>query len=328
MMNRMKKIRRMLLAGLGSAAILAGGAPAQAQTYPDRPVKLLVGYAPGGGIDILGRFLAQQLADRLGQPVVVENRAGASGSLAAQAIATASPDGYTLFMGESATLVAPSLQPVNYDPVRDFAPVAQIGALVYGIAVHPDVTASSLDELVAMARRQPGKLNYGTPGIGNIVHLGWEQLKRSSGLDMLHVPYKGGGPMLTDLMSGHIPIGMTSMASLVGLERSGRVKLIGVTSAERSPQYPQVQALSEILPGFEAVSNIYIVAPRNTPDKVVRALNAAFNEIMRNEQTREFFSQQGSLTRIGTPEALGERIQAEVLQWRKLVSDIGLSPQQ
>jgi len=183
------------LACLGVLAILTSSAGSvQAQTYPDRPVKLLVGYAPGGGIDILGRFLAQQLGEKLGQQIVVENRAGASGAIAARTLATAPPDGYTLFMGESGTLVAPALQPANYDPVRDFAPVAQVGALVYGVAVHPDVPARTLDELVALIRQQPGKLNYGSPGVGNVVHLGAERLKRTAGLDIAHVPYKGGWP--------------------------------------------------------------------------------------------------------------------------------------
>jgi len=295
--------------------------------YPARPIKLLVGYAPGGGIDILGRFLAQQLGERLGQQIVVENRAGASGAIAARVLSTAPPDGYTLFMGESGTLVAPALQPVNYDPVRDFAPVAQVGALVYGVAVHPDVPVRTLNELVALIRQQPGKLNYGSPGVGNVVHLGTERLKRAAGLDMAHVPYKGGGPMLADLMSGHIPIGMTSMASLVGPERSGRVRLIGVTSTNRSDLYPDTQSLSDIQPGFEAISNLYVVAPSGTPMDAIRTLNTAINGVMGTAQARQYFSQQGSLVRIGTPGALGQLIKSEVAQWRTLVEELGLGTQ-
>ena len=292
--------------------------------YPERPIKMFVGYSPGGGIDILGRFLAQQLTQDLGQPVVVENRPGASGSVASQALARSDPDGYTLFMGESASLVAPVLLKSPYDPVKDFEPVSQVGALVYGIAVNPDVKIESMAELVESVKNNPGQYNYGSPGVGNIVHLGAESLKRDMNLEMTHVPYKGGAPMLVDLVAGQIPVGMTSMASLVSLEKAGRVRLVGVTSSERSDLFPDVQAVSEVQPGFEAVSNIYLVAPAGTPQDIVQKLNASVNQVMQTQAAKDFFAEQGSLIRLGSSEALGELIEREVKQWGDLIKDAGI----
>lgn len=324
-MRCLKKYGRGLFAAIGCTALLASSSAIAETNYPDRPIKLILGYAPGGGIDIIGRFLSQGLSQELGQPVVVENRAGASGSVAAGLLTRSAPDGYTLFMGESASLVAPALVKTPYDPVKDFEPVAQVGALVYGIAVNPEVPIKSMTELVEAVKKQPGKLSYGTPGVGNIVHLGAEDLKRNMNLDIVHVPYKGGGPMLVDLVAGQIPIGMTSMASLVSLEKAGRVRLVGVTSKDRSALFPDVQALSEIQPDMEAVSNIYVVAPAGTPAPVVNKLNAAINEFLKTDKAAEFFATQASLIRTGTPQELGQLIEKEVTQWGEVVREVGIS---
>jgi len=321
----MKKIFKALATAACTAALLGAAASSALAAYPDRPIRVLVGYAPGGGVDIIGRFLAQRLAASLGQPVIIENKAGASGTIAARSLATVPPDGYTLFLGESATLVAPALQPGLFDPVKEFQAVAQVGALTYGIAVHPDTPSSTLVELVALIRENPDKFNYGSPGIGNLSHLAAEQLSRSAGLKMEHVPYKGGSPMLADLMSGQIPIGFTSVASLVGPSKASRVRVVGVTSSERSKLFPDVQSVGEIAPGFEAVSNVYIVAPAGTPADVVQVLNEALTGIMKTREAQEFFLQQGSLVRFGTPKQLEELIASEVEQWRELVEEIGMS---
>lgn len=322
MRNGRRRVATSLAAVAGVPTLLTGRA-ARAAAFPDRPIKMLLGYAPGGGIDILGRFLAQRVGAIVGQTIVVENRAGASGAVAAATLVNARPDGYTVFLMESATLVAPSMQPVSYDPVKNFQPVALVGALNYGIAVHPDVPAKTLKELFALIRQSPGKFNYGSPGAGNIAQLGMERITREMGLKMEHVPYKGGGPMLADLMAGQIPIGLSSLPSLSGPHQSGRIRVIGVMSAQRSELYRDAQAVSELIPKFESVSNIYVVAPSGVPSEVVDKLNAAFNEVMRTQEAIAYFAKQGALVRKGAPDALKAMIAQEVEQWGQLVRSSG-----
>lgn len=298
---------------------------AMAVSYPDKPIKLIIGYAPGGGIDILARYLAKELGDVLDQSVIVENKAGASGSIAARALIGARPDGYTIFMADSSNLVAPALQNAPYDPLTDFEPIGSIGALAYGVAVHPSASVHSLAQLVEAIKGAPDGYQYGTPGVGNIIHLGVESLKMDMNLDMVHVPYKGGGPMLSDLMSGHIPLGFTSMVSLVSPEQSGHVRLIAVSSKERSPLYPDVPALSEILDDFEAVSNAYLVAPSGTPNEIIQKLNAALNQVMETQEAESYFQAQGTVVQTGTSAELSEQLVSEVRKWNNVVHQLDLS---
>jgi len=315
-------IARILTGLVCVVALLIGS---QAAAYPDRPIRMLVGYAPGGGADMLARFLAQRLGPRIGQSIIVENKAGAGGILAARDLANAKPDGYTIFFTESSSLVAPALQPVAYDPVKDFQLVAKIGALLYGIAVHPDLSVSSVADLMTLIRQNPGKYHYGSPGVGNIGHLAAERLMHNAGLKMEHVPYKGGSPMLADLMAGQIQIGFTSLPSLMVPMQGHRVRLLGVTSMERSALYPDIPAIREIVPDFsEAASNIYVVAPMGTPPEAIRRLNTAINEVMRTDDAVTYFAQQGALAHAGTPDVPGDIIEQEFRQWRELVEAIGL----
>jgi len=314
-------IARVLTGLVCAAALLVGS---QAAAYPDRPIRMLVGYAPGGGADMLARFLAQRLGPRIGQPIIVENKAGAGGILAARDLANAKPDGYTLFFTESSSLVAPALQPVAYDPVKDFQLITKVGTLLYGIAVHPDLSVSSLTDLMALIRQNPGKYHYGSPGVGNIGHLAAERLIHHAKLEIEHVPYKGGSPMLADLMAGQIQIGFTSLPSLIAPMQGHRVRLLGVTSMERSTLYPDIPAIREIVPAFsEAASNIYVVAPAGTPLEAIRRLNTAINEVMRTEDATTYFAQQGALAHTGTPDVPADILEREVRQWGELVEAIG-----
>ncbi|MEQ1852249.1 MAG: tripartite tricarboxylate transporter substrate-binding protein, partial [Chthoniobacteraceae bacterium] len=239
---------------LTSMILAAATTIAAAQTFPTRPVRLMVGYTPGGGADVLARIFAQKYAEVLGQPVVVENRPGAGGTFAAATLATAAPDGYTVYFAESTILVAPAMyEKVAYDPLT-LAPIGQLASLPYAIVVHPSFPAKSVAELIAIAKASPGKYSYASPGVGNIAHLTAEIFSKATGVKFTHVPYKGGAPALADLVGGQVPICFVSLPPTLPLAKSGRLRLLGVTTEKRVPIAPDVPTVAETLPGFNTAT--------------------------------------------------------------------------
>src|SRR5437879_6446769 len=262
---------------LALVATLALAAPACAQDYPTRPVTLVVPYTAGGGNDAMARVVADRMSATLGQQIVIENRGGAGGSIATRQVARAEPDGYTLGLGGTGTLaIDPTLYPnVGYDPRKDFAPIGLIATSALVVLVHPALPAKNIPELIALAKREPGKLNYASAGAGSGIHLGTELFAYMAGIKLTHIPYKGSAPALTDLVGGHVAIYFSSLPPAIGLVRDGKVRALAVTGPTRSKILPDLPAVAEVaLPGYAAVLHYGIVAPAGTPRPTVDKLAA------------------------------------------------------
>jgi tripartite-type tricarboxylate transporter receptor subunit TctC len=313
-------MKALLAAALGSLALAAA-----AQDYPARTVRILVGYAPGGGMDTITRILAPRLSDALGQPFVVENRPGASGGVAAEALIGAAADAHVLMMGESGTLALPAINPkVSFDPLRHFAPVGGVCTLPMAFVVNPGFPAASTRELIAALEAAPGKYSYASPGIGTIQHLSFELFKRSAGVDALHVPYKGAATMMPDIISGQVPIGVVSVLAALGQAKSGRIRTIAVTSPQRMPSASDWPALAETLPGFSAAPNVFLVAPAGAPAAAINRLNEAMRAALESKDVEEGFAKQGATPTPSTPEELRAQIAEEVKRWAGVVRDAGI----
>jgi tripartite-type tricarboxylate transporter receptor subunit TctC len=312
------KASRFLLLWLFSCAALA-------QDYPARQVRVLVGYPPGGGMDTITRVVMPKLADALGQPFIVENRPGASGGVAAEALVKSAPDGYVLMVAESGTLALPAVSPkVSLDPVRQFAPVGGICTLPMAFVVNTDVPFRTTQEMIAALKAKPGKYSYGSPGIGTLQHLAFEQFRRAAGVEALHVPYKGASAMLPDLMGGQIHIAVVSALAAQGPSRSGKIRILAVTSPQRLPNSPELPAMAETLPGFNAAPSVFLVAPAGTPGPVVQRLSSALRAALASRDIEENFAKQGATAAPGTPQELGTLIAEETRRWAAVVKDAGI----
>jgi tripartite-type tricarboxylate transporter receptor subunit TctC len=317
----MRIVLRAAMAGMA----LAGAGLAAAQPYPGKPVRLIVGFAPGGGTDVLARSLAQQLTESLGQPFTVDNRTGAGGIISAELGAKAPPDGYTLLVGSLAAFaINPNLMAkLPYDPVRDFAPVGMFATLSYAVDVHPSLPV--VRELIALAKMRPGQLNYGSAGTGSSTHLAIEQFLLAAGVRMTHVPYKGNAPAMTALMSGEIAMVFDPVLTSAPLARAGRLRALAVTTAKRSALLPEVPTVAEAaLPGYEAGNWFGVFAPAGTPRAVVERLNAAINAAMARSDMKERLLSQGSEPLSGTPEELGELVRRDIAKYAKIVKAAGI----
>ena len=318
---------RIFWSAVVTALALAGAlAPAAAQDYPNRPITLVVPYAAGGGNDVMARTVAEKMSRTLGQQIVVENRAGAGGTIATRQVAKAAPDGYTLVIGGTGTLaVNPTLYAnVGYDPRRDFAPVGLIGTSALVILVNPSVPATSIRELIDLARKDPGKLNYASAGVGSGIHLGTVLFEQMADIKLTHVPYRGTGPALTDLVGGHVAIYFSSLPSAIGIARDGKVRPLAVTGSKRSDVFPGVPTVAEAaLPGFEAVLHYGIVAPAGTPRPIVDKLNAALREALAAPDTRERMTKDGTEPLPSTPDEYAADIDREETKWSAIVKKSG-----
>jgi tripartite-type tricarboxylate transporter receptor subunit TctC len=317
-------MRRVLLAAVAFA--LAGGAFAQG-TYPSRPVTLVVGFAPGGGSDITARTIAKKLSDYLGQNVVVENRAGAGGNIAAAYVAKANPDGYTIFLGNVGALaVAPHLNSkLPYDPLRDFAPISM--AVMFGnvLVVHPSVPAKSLAEYVKEANTRPGGMPYGSAGVGSAGHLAGELFKLMAKVSVVHVPYKGGGPAMSDLLGGQVPSVFASAPTAVGPVKAGRIRALATTGTKRSASLPDVPTIAELgYSGYEATNWYAIVAPAKTPKDIIARLSRDVVRTLHDPETRTHLLDHGEEPSPGTPEELGKYMESEYATWGKVVKEAGI----
>jgi tripartite-type tricarboxylate transporter receptor subunit TctC len=305
-----------------SACLALLAAPAAAQS----PVHFVVGFTPGGPSDILARALGARLADALGQAVVVENRPGAGGNIAAEAVAKSAPDGNTWLLGNNSILATNQslyARP-GYDPVRDFAPVALVAVQPNILVVHPSVPASSVKELIAYARQNPGRLNYASSGAGAAAHLAAELFKAMTGVAMVHVPYKGAQPALTDVIAGQCQLMFATSASVVPHIRSGRLRALAVTTAQRSPGMPELPTIAEAgVPGFEAITWHGVVVPAQTPAPIVGRLNRAINSVLAQKDFVERLGALGAEVAGGTPQDFAAYIAREIPKWTKVVKDSG-----
>lgn len=320
-------LRRHLLA-LTLYATLAAALPplAAAQTpYPARPVRIVVPVAPGGGTDYTARLLAEKLAPVMGQPFIVDNRPGGSGNVGVQAVATAPADGYTLVMPITSFPINPSLHKLPFDTVKDFAPVVLAGTLPLVLVVNPALPARSVAELIALARQQPGAVNYANSGTGTTAHLAGELFKRMAGVQMASVNYKGGGPAVTDLLGGHVQAYFATIASVVQHIESGKLRALAVTSSSRVPELPNVPTVAESgLPGFDVTAWFGLFAPANTPRPAIERLNRELVKILALPEVREKMAVHGMQPGGGTPEALGTFLVSEIDKWGKVVREAGI----
>jgi tripartite-type tricarboxylate transporter receptor subunit TctC len=319
--------RRDVLTLIGGAAATWPLVARAQLDYPTRPITLIVPYAAGGGNDVLARGVAEPMGKTLGQAVVVENHGGAGGSIGTRQVAKAAPDGYTLGLGGTGTLaVDPTLYPnVGYDPRKDFAPVGLIATSPLIILVNPSLPAHNVQELIALAKKQPGKLNYASAGRGSGIHLGTVLFALTAGIELTHIPYKGSGPALTDLLGNHVAIYFSSLPPAIGLVKEGKLRALGVTGLTRSPIFPDVPTVAEQgLPGFEAVLHYGIVAPAGTPRPIVDKLNAALRTALNSDEVHKRIATEGAEPLPTTPEQYAVDIDREETKWSALVEKAGL----
>jgi len=320
--------RRDFIALLSGAAAWPFSVRAQSPVsgYPTHPITLIVPYAPGGGNDVVARAVSDPMGKFLGQPVVIENRGGAGGSVGTRAVAKATPDGYTLGLGGTGTLaIDPTLYPnVGYDPRKDFAPIGLIATSPLIVVVNESVPVRNIQELIALAKAQPGRLNYASAGTGSGIHLGTVLFAETTGIDLTHIPYKGSGPALTDLLGGHVQIYFSSLPPAVGLVKEGKLRALGVTSLKRSASFPGVPTVAEQgLPGFEAVLHYGIVAPAGTPRPVIDKLNAALRAALADRSVYDHIATEGAEPLPTTPEEYAADIDREETKWSALVKKSG-----
>src|SRR5580692_806771 len=309
--------------------LFTGIVSAQNAAYPNRPMKMLVGFAAGGGTDVAARVIAQKMSEILGLNIVVENRTGASGLIAAQDLAKSDPDGYTLMMGSQTTCaVAPALyHKITVDPVKDFSGVALTGASPLVLVVNPNFAAHSVADVIALAKASPGKINFGTGGVGTTPHMTAELFQYIAGIRMVHVAYRGEAPAINDLLAGQIPLMFANLSAVMGNVKAGTVRALAVTGAHRSPSAPDIPTVAEAaLPGFEAETWWGIVAPAGTPHAVLAKLNAAARKALADDDTKKRFADLGMTNGGSSPEELDAYIKSEIAKWSKVIKDANIQP--
>jgi tripartite-type tricarboxylate transporter receptor subunit TctC len=322
----MKNSRTLARAFL--AVAFAASAAALAQGYPARPVRLVIPFPPGGSNDVVGRMIAFQLSDRIGKQVIVDNQGGAGGIIGTEAVARAAPDGYTLLLISVAHAFGSSMYKLPYDPIGAFAPVSILGSGPVALCVNAKLPVNSLKDLIALAKAKPGELNYATAGIGSFQHLSSALFKLQSGLDIVHIPFKGGGPAMADVVAGNTQIVIGSLIQMLPQIHSGRLKILGVGSAKRVPALPDVPTISEAgVPGYEATNWWGIVAPAGTPRPVIDRLHQELSVILATPETKKRFETEGGEAIQMSPDDFGRFIVAETAKWAKVVKDAGIKPE-
>ena len=321
--------RRFLHLGLALAALTLFAGPAAA-AYPDKPIRLIVPYPPGGATDVIGRVMAQRLSTALGQQVIVDNRGGASGNIGAEAVVKAAPDGYTLLMGAvtshsiNQTLEKAS---IRYNFEKDLVPIAIVGSVPLVFVVHPSVPAQTLKELIAYAKSKPGEMNFASSGAGAPQRLAGEMFKRSAGVNMVHIPYKGSGPAMTDLIGGQVLTMVETVPAALPHIKAGKLRALAVTTPQRISMLPEVPTAGEAgLPGFEVSSIFGILAPVGTPREIVVRLNTEITKLLAMPEVKEQLLSQGAYSVITTSEQATARIHREVEMWAKVIKDADVKP--
>jgi len=319
---------RATLGALAATAAASASAGSGHEAYPERPIRLLVGFAPGGGTDTTARAIGQKLSQALGQQIIVDNRPGAAGNIAADIVAHANADGYTLLMGTIAALaINPTLYgSLPFDPVRDFAPITQAVNSTNVLVVHPSVNAHNVKELIELAKAAPGKLLYGSSGVGGAGHLAGELFCASAHVKMTHVPYKGGGPVMAELLAGHVQAVFATATTAIPHIRSGRIRALGVTASKRAGMLPDIPTIAEQgLKGFDANNWYGLLAPARTPRRIVEKLNVEVVKVLGMPDIREYLFNRGLDPAPTTPEEFAAYIRSEIVKWAKVVRAAGAS---
>ena len=316
----MKVSRRAALAAIGSTLLLSRIGARAADAYPAKPVRLVVAWPPGSSADTSARLLAQKLGESLGQSFIVDNRPGASGIIGTESVLRAPADGYTLLFNTanhaSNKVVFPKL---SYDPVADFMPVSMVHRNVLSVSVHPSLPVKTLEDFLQYAKAKPGTLSFGTPGLGTPHQLAGEVLKQRAGIDMVHIPYQGGGPAVADLISGQIPVSVASLAAVMPFMRTGRVRVVAVTDPTRYDEIKDVAAVAETFPGFDVSGWSGLFALAGTPPEIVARLNAEVMRILSLPDTRRAMNAAGLVASVSTPEALGKLVRDDIERWMLVV---------
>jgi len=317
--------RQFLRLAVGAAALPAISRPARAQAYPTRPVRLIVGFAPAGASDITARLIGQWLSERLGQQFVIENRPGAGGNFATEAVAKARPDGYTLLLtGSSYAWNATLYGNLKFNYIRDIVPVASVSRGMAVLVVHPSVPARSVSELVAYAKANPGKLTIASPGIGSGPHMYWELFRSMTGVDMLHVPYRGAGAALTDLLGGQVQSTFATLPSSIQYIRDGKLRPLAVTGSTRADVLPDIPTVAEFVEGYEASSWLGVGAPKNTPVEIVDKLNTEISGGLADAGLKKRFTEFGDAVFASSPAAFKKLIAEDTEKWAKTIKSAGI----
>jgi tripartite-type tricarboxylate transporter receptor subunit TctC len=320
--------RRVLALAAGAAAVPIATRFAGAQSYPTRPIHLVVGFGPGTGLDLYARLIGQWLSERLGQPVVIDNRPGAGTNIATESVVNAPPDGYTLLMANTAAFTNAALYDnLRFNFIRDIAPVASLTRGAFVMVVSPSFPAKTVAEFIANAKANPGKINMASGGIGTANHVAEELFKSMAGVNMVHVPYRSDGAAITDLLGGRVEVYFLALAGAVELIRTGKVRALGVTTAQRSAMFPEIPAIGEELPGYEASLRNGIGAPRATPKDIIATLNREINAGLNDPAIKAKFADLGSETVPMTPEQYGQLIVEETEKWGKVIRAAGIKPE-
>jgi tripartite-type tricarboxylate transporter receptor subunit TctC len=316
--------RRFLSLAASAAALPAVSRLAAAQTYPTRPVRVIIGYPPGGSADITARLLGQWLSERLGQPFVIESRPGAGTNIATEAVVHAPPDGYTLLLVAPANAINASLyEKLNHNFVRDVTPVAGLIRFPNVIVVNPSVPAKTVPEFIAYAKANPGKLNMASSGNGSTIHVSGELFKMMTGVNMLHVPYRGGAPALTDLISGQVQVMFDNVPTSIEFIRAGKLRPLAVTTAARSDVLPDLPTVADFVPGYEASAWYGVGAPKGTPDVIIEKLNKEINAILADPKAKARLAELGASLLAGSPADFGKLVADETEKWGKVVKFSG-----
>jgi tripartite-type tricarboxylate transporter receptor subunit TctC len=321
--------RRLIAAAMLLPLLFAGAAAFAADPYPTRPIKIIVPYTPGDGPDVIARLIGNKISERLGQPVIVDNKPGASGQIGIDMTAKAPPDGYTLGVGLVTNLaLAPyAHKSLPYDPLKDLAPVA-LGAINYlALVARPDAPFNNVTEMIQWAKANPGKMTIGTTSTGGLPHMSFELLAHMSGFKFMNVPYKGNGPVVQDLTGGRLDLGVTSYTSVAGLVEGGKLKLLGITNPERDSKLPNLPTIGESVKGYAAPGWFAFVAPAGTPPEIVKKLNDEINRAIQQPDVQKTMGTLGLIPKTGSPEDFGRLLKTENEKFAKLVKDIGYQPQ-
>ncbi len=320
----MQRIFLRSLIWIAGGWLVAAGAT-YAQPYPDKPLRMVIPFAAGGATDVVVRIVANRLPELLGQQVVIDNRTGAGGLIGTEVAANANADGYTLLATGTPHVIVPNLyKKVPFDPLRDFAPIMQIGSQPYGLTVHPSLRVNSIKELIAMAQKQPGKINYASSGNGGAQHLFQAMFVSMAKIDMVHIPYKGSGQVRADLLGGQVEIGCLGISSIINNHKAGQVRIIAVTSAQRSPELPDIPSIGETLPGYDAQLWTGLLAPRGTPAAAISRIHRDVATLLKQADVKTAFDRAGTYVVATDPKAFGEYLKLEFAKWGKVVRDVKL----
>ena len=325
----MKLPRRTFLhLAAGAAALPALSRVACAQAYPTRPVRMIVGFVPGSGPDIVGRLLGQWLSDRLGQPFVIENRPGAATNIATEAVVRAPADGYTLLFVTAASAINTTLyEKLSFNFISDIAPVASISRETFALEVNPSFPAKTVPEFIAYAKANPGKLSMASPGSGTAPHMAGELFKMMAGVDLVHVPYRGSAPALTDLMGGQVQVTFGPLTSSIQYVRAGKLRALAVSSTSRSDALPDIPTLADFLPGYEATGWFGIGVPRSTPAEIIDKLNKEINAALADPKIKARLADLGGMILAGSPADFGKLIADDTEKWGKVIKFAGIKPE-